>query len=420
MRGTATSRRQGVWSFVFVVGIFATTAHAADVDGGDKAKDVEHGKDRVGQKVIKVDLDIDGVQDTDEVNVGGFVGANENAPRKKIILRKAEPDNWTGNLILTRNNTRVKVYDAQTGGNEITFNGTNNKFANNTLPKSLWVQGESASQNVRDVQLELKAEGSTTGKDLVKFTVLQVNIAFQTAGMGGPKVIPNPGYQRIGVLKGDSITFSAALTPAVTLAPNEYAWSGEATGNGSSIPVTFNASLGTRTEQLQVLGQTKTATIRVMEVTPPDQATWAAQMALLHWDDPLWVPRINDLANEASAWAAQNWETLGGTAGLHNCKADAARHAYWNVLMIIEGYGAGDAWGAGEAHERTGIVGGAPHNESVMDLENNQKGINMGAGLTTRAAAQAAVIGAVGTGNLTYLDDVTNSGERGLLQPTNK
>jgi len=103
------------------------------------------------------------------------------------------------------------------------------------------------------VELQAKADGKIIGK--VSVIVVKVDIAFQTAGMGGPKVIPNPDYQRIGVLKGDSITFSAALTPAITLAANEYAWSGEAAGNGSSIAVTFNGLLGTRTGQLQVLGQ---------------------------------------------------------------------------------------------------------------------------------------------------------------------
>jgi len=53
-------------------------------------------------------------------------------------------------------------------------------------------------------------------------------------------------------------------------------------------------------------------------------------------------------------------------------------------------------------------------------LENNQTGITIGGGLTTYEAAQAAVITALYAGNLTYLDDLTNSGERGLLQPTNK
>ncbi|MDI6810009.1 MAG: hypothetical protein QME66_13760, partial [Candidatus Eisenbacteria bacterium] len=249
-------------------------------------------------------------------------------------------------------------------------------------------------------------------------TILKVDLGFQTSGMTSAKVIPNPEYQRIGVLKGDSITFSSALTPTVALANSDYAWSGEKTGNGPSISVTFNNLGNSRTENLQVLGCNKTATITVIEVPPPDQATWAFLMTTLY--GPAWVLKINDLANEALAWAQTNWSALGGSSSVHNCRADAARHAYWNVLIIMEGYTPADAWGAGQAHERSNIAAGGPHNESVMDLENNQKGINMGAGLATRAAAQAAVINALNAGNLTYLDDLTNSGERGLLQPTNK
>lgn len=254
-----------------------------------------------------------------------------------------------------------------------------------------------------------------TSEKKTKVIVFKAELAFQTSGMASPKVIPYLEYQRIGVLQSDSIMFSAMLTPNITLPKDDYAWSGEKAGNGSLISVPFNTLGTSRTETLQIFSCTKTATISVVEVPPPDQTTWAIMMTALH--GATWVLKINTLADEALEWAQA---TLGGSFSLHNGQADAARHAYWNALMRVEGYSPADAWGAGQSHERTNIVDGGAHNESVMDLENNQTGITIGGGLTTYEAAQAAVITALYAGNLTYLDDLTNSGERGLLQPTNK
>ncbi len=124
--------------------------------------------------VLLVDLDISGVDEGDEDSVGGFVVLN--APRKQIILRKVQPAAWSGNVILTRNNTKVKVYDALSGGTEITFNDTDNKFANSALPKDLWVQGETVSGYMRDVTLTLAVEDLSSCNDTVKVTVIDVDL----------------------------------------------------------------------------------------------------------------------------------------------------------------------------------------------------------------------------------------------------
>ena len=82
-----------------------------------------------------VDIDIEGVADDQETTVGGLVVRNHdgnNAPRKKITLASTAA---SGNVTLTRNNTKVKVFTAATGGTEITFNGIDNKFAVSTCPK---------------------------------------------------------------------------------------------------------------------------------------------------------------------------------------------------------------------------------------------------------------------------------------------
>jgi len=108
---------------------------------------------------------------------------NNNAARKKIIVRQVKPTVWTGNVLLSRNNTKVKVFDAATGGTEITFNGTDNKFTNSSLPEPLWVEGYSASGSMRDVALELGVETPPPSyKDKVKFTVLWATVSTDHTG----------------------------------------------------------------------------------------------------------------------------------------------------------------------------------------------------------------------------------------------
>lgn len=81
-------------------------------------------------------------------------------------------------------------------------------------------------------------------------------------------------------------------------------------------------------------------------------------------------------------------------------------------------WNAADAEGLATAHERTGLDGGGPHNETVMDLENNASGRGLGG--ADRAALQTAVINALNAGALTILDDLENANEVGLLQPSNQ
>ena len=122
---------------------------------------------------------------------------------------------------------------------------------------------------------------------------------------------------------------------------------------------------------MTVLGVTRTATTTVLYVPTPNETWWAI------WN-PLKAIKANSLASEASQWASDNAEALGG--GLHNGRADAARHAYWNVLMTVE-MDAATAEGAATAHERTNVEEGGAHNEIVMDMENNLHGRTIAGGL---------------------------------------
>ena len=130
-----------------------------------------------------VDIDIDGVADDKEFTIGGVVVKNadgNNAPRKKITLNS---NITTGSVILTKGVTnKVKIFTAATNGTEITFNGTDNKFAVNTLPKSLYVEGAAESGTMRDVMLQLTHDQIAPPIDRVKFTVLWVTLSMKHAG----------------------------------------------------------------------------------------------------------------------------------------------------------------------------------------------------------------------------------------------
>jgi hypothetical protein len=123
-----------------------------------------------------VSITVSGVANADKSTVGGLVVLNSDsnsAPRQQITVAQATPASYTGNVTLTRNNTKVKLFTAATGGTEITFNSTDNKFANSTLPKSFYVEGATFSGAMRDVTLTVTSDDAAT--DSATFTVLWVD-----------------------------------------------------------------------------------------------------------------------------------------------------------------------------------------------------------------------------------------------------
>ena len=128
-----------------------------------------------------VKLTIDGVADGDKQTVGGLVAMksdNNNAPRKKIIVNKVNSSTFTGNLLLESSSDQISVFTASSGGTELTFNGTDNEFANSSIPAAglqLWVEGEDYSDDMRDVSLTLTMEDDPNVEDQVTFTILWVD-----------------------------------------------------------------------------------------------------------------------------------------------------------------------------------------------------------------------------------------------------
>jgi hypothetical protein len=137
--------------------------------------------------LVEADIDIEGFDETTEDDPGGLVvrrAADNVAPRKKIIIQKIP--NWDGDVLFTKVSGDVKVFDAAAGGTEITFNGTDNKYANANLPKTLYVQGNGASSSMRDTVLKadpIIVRANERGvADTVSFTVLWVSVTVAFTG----------------------------------------------------------------------------------------------------------------------------------------------------------------------------------------------------------------------------------------------
>lgn len=133
---------------------------------------------------IKVDLDIDGMDEEAEDDPGAVVVRNfdgNNAPRKKIILRAAEGASYGDKQVLTRASDKVKVFTAATDGTEIMFNGGDNEFEA-TESKDLYVEGSEASEKMGDVTLKLALKSNPDICDKVTFTVLWVTVTTDHTG----------------------------------------------------------------------------------------------------------------------------------------------------------------------------------------------------------------------------------------------
>jgi hypothetical protein len=70
------------------------------------------------RKAPAVDLDIDALLESQEENPGGLVVRNadgNDAPRKKIIIQPVDTSYWQGNLVLTKNSDKVRLFSVPKG-----------------------------------------------------------------------------------------------------------------------------------------------------------------------------------------------------------------------------------------------------------------------------------------------------------------
>jgi hypothetical protein len=122
-------------------------------------------KAEVNAGVLKVNITLDGLTETQEESPGGFVGVK----KRKPLSLEVEPTSAVGNAVLTLSN-KLKLYDAVTEGNEITAR----EWSAANLPTSLYVEGLSASSAVRDQEAKLTWKEKS---DQVKITVVGLNVS---------------------------------------------------------------------------------------------------------------------------------------------------------------------------------------------------------------------------------------------------
>jgi hypothetical protein len=151
--------------------------------------------DSVKVTVVDVDLDIDGVDDAQEEDPGGFVAVN--GLRKKILLAADPHTIGPVNLDATAGSDKVALYGAPSGGDPL---GNHLHYDTGALvPTQLWVQGIAHSDAHGDVTITL--DGTAGGQhftDTVKLTVVELksetvantpaNLARTTLGIGEPVV----------------------------------------------------------------------------------------------------------------------------------------------------------------------------------------------------------------------------------------
>jgi len=168
----------------------------------------------------KVDLDIGGVTEVTEYTVGGLVVRNtdgNNAPRKTITLDSTAA---TGNVTLTRSSSKVKVFTAASGGTEIAFNGTDNKFPVGDLPKNLYVEGATQSATMRDVTLTLTHDDDDS--DEVKFTVLWVTLSTKHSGSVANDDSVKTRYNSVKVPPSSNLGFQLSVFGKIYLPEGSF------------------------------------------------------------------------------------------------------------------------------------------------------------------------------------------------------
>jgi len=230
---------------------------------------------------IDVDADYDGsISEGDpdealEVSSGGAVAVGE---REAIILRAIDPSSQEGaaTVRLEKNSGKIRVFDAETGGTEITFNGVDNIFLSEDLPKELYVQGESPSSTSHDITLTLTSDPGDF-VDTVTFTVVSADLDVDSDHDGDidddddPVEVSDGGLVAIGQL--EPIKLVAAMSPggalkleAVSGGAKIQVWTDSSKSTSVTLPKTWTIGTDTVPTLLYVEGLEASAASRDIEL----------------------------------------------------------------------------------------------------------------------------------------------------------
>ena len=152
--------------------------------------------DLVKATVVDADLGLTGVTELQEETVGGFIGIHK-APLPVSIGIPSGLHVGTVTLEAVSGGSRIAIWNEAGKTTSLTLPATWDLSQQGvTLPAMVYVDGEQASQAVRDVTLRLSyTNGGITVSDQVKLTVIAVNIQAQNLGeeTGNPPNEEDPG-----------------------------------------------------------------------------------------------------------------------------------------------------------------------------------------------------------------------------------
>lgn len=122
----------------------------------------------------------------DKVTVGRVLqlqDARRSRERAKLVLHRARPHTWAGNLVLESVGNRVAAYDQQVPAadqNPVCTQDIDLTVGNGTLHavngRTFWVQGVNVSADMRDSGFGVQVEGIDVDGDQVKATVVEIKL----------------------------------------------------------------------------------------------------------------------------------------------------------------------------------------------------------------------------------------------------
>jgi len=274
----------------------------------------------------------------------------------------------------------------------------------------------------------IKSDAEAKKKILQELVKIKINVKFGNKFMGndGWKVIDKP-YKYIGAYIGDNIRLKVELEtpPDVQINFDSINWYGENVSSGDQqINVTYENS-GQKDVNLEITIFEKKIT-KIIKVYVIKKPTGMSDFDFLvnNPNESFKALAKNLISSpaasgqlEPSKWAAETYKNNGA----HNGIQDAARHVYWNCLLVRY-FGEDYAKGITDGHEVN--TPSDLFTEVIMDLHNNEHGRQVARHVHNSgndySCCRDAVIKSISNGHPLYFDDLVNLSKDALLMPTNK
>lgn len=274
----------------------------------------------------------------------------------------------------------------------------------------------------------IKLDAEEKKKILQELVKIKINVKFGNKFMGndGWKVIDKP-YKYIGAYIGDSVRLTVEMEtpPDVQINFDSIDWYGENVNSGDQkIDVSYEKP-GKKEINLEVTVFDKKIT-RLVKVYVIEKPSGMSDIAFLinNPDESFKAVSKNLISSPAAAgqlepskWAAETYKNNGA----HNGIQDAARHVYWNCLLVRY-FGKDYAKGITDGHEVN--TPSDLFTEVIMDLHNNEQGRQVAGHVHNSgndySCCRDAVTKSISNGQPLCFDDLVNLSKDALLMPTNQ